>query len=813
MTIPLSPDFPPAGIEPSFGQQPPASLFQSPGITLAGLLAKADQSPQADADDPMAGQPEPRGPWLDDPEPEVAKAIQADIEAREPYERNRHEWRKRNRAWVMGSRFGKLHMEQVNNFAQYRYVEYGPAQTDAAPFLPNKTADLCRKTTQQVLADPPQPDAEPRTGNTDDIESATFATRFLKADGDAARSNDARKLEKAVYAALQDNAAYVYVYADPTKGGWQPKAIMAAPQATDPQNPTLVPGPAPLNPDGSPVVGPDGQPMAAPMVPYVGDLVRRYVDEGLTRFVESADEAGRQWEAGFCVENVDASRVRLFPVTADTIEECEYVILLLLAPFATLERRFEAVRQLDDAAASALVAWEPPRATDLLDLDLRIERANSRIMATDEKRKGRPSPNALCWYYAAYRIASPEYPKGAYVYGNATTVFARGEQAGTYDLPDGTRRVQLLDLPVAGCRPMEQGAVVEWFAPTEEFTARIFAGVLEAVDQALHPHIYVTATSPIQPEQFLLRDGVPKRVLSRDDVPQTEEPRQLPSLAMDVVEFMQAQQDNASGLRETAQGGEVGNVNSGVQVMAITELARQALGGVFRASLACIQRLWRIKLQQARVKFTVPQRIRYVGEDGSATEEWFRGADLHGVEDVAIARGSGTMMSPSQKVQQVMSLAQSGVQVDPLDVTAFALNNVSPVIGLQDNPHRQRIARQVKQWMDLIPAAMQGQMPPASPFDARLVDTEPAVAAWRLRELGKVMASTAYSEAPPPLRQMLDAEYTRMVQAMTPPPQNAGPNGPPQEPGAAPPPPFGGAQPPSPPAGAPPSASPDMAMA
>jgi len=752
-------------------------------------------------------------------------SIQEDVENQEPYQRNLHEWRRFNRGSRDGRRFGRLEVEKVSNAATFRYVDHDPG---AAAILPNTVADLCRKILAQVMTDPPMPKCEARIGDSASEQSATFGTRFLTADGDAARTGDTRLIEEAIDASFTDQVGYLYCYTDMNGGGWRPKQIMAAPEAPDPAQPMMVPAPPPTDAMGAPIpvptVGPDGQPVPPPMMPYEGDEVLRFVNEDATQFVPDATTAGRQWEAAFCAEVVDASCVRLLPPTKREIARADGVILILYTTLGALERRFPSVGALDPAAAAKLVAWDPPRGRQLLPDEYRTLRSSAQSASVEGKRAGRPRADAIVWYYAAYRVCSPEYPKGAYVYGQPETLFDRGIQAGDIELPDGSKRTDLLDLPVAEFCPTWRGTLVEWFAASEEYLARIFMGILESLDQNLHPHTYFMATSPQQAEDFKVRDGAPKRILSKDDMPLLEEPRQIPAAAMNAVEYIQTAMENAAGRPNTAQGEIDPSVNSGKQMSVAIEQAKVTLGGVFRAMLGGSQRWWRIKLQQARVKFTVPQRVRFVGMDGAATEEWFRGADLHGVENVAISRGSGTMKSSEQKQQEVLGLVAAGVQLNPLEVQSIITSGIQSDIGLGDDPHRLRVARQLKEWIDGIPAAtaanymppppmppqmgppdpMTGQPttipppppPPApipTPFDGRPVDTEHQVAAWRLFEIGRTMASTSYAAAPPWWQQYLNEAYGQMVQAMTPP---APPPGGASQPPSAPPGPNGSGAPP-----------------
>jgi len=738
------------------------------------------------AEGDQAHEAPPAGPLLSEPDERVVfEMLEDDIQMGEPLAGNQHEEIKRNRAWREGKRFVRLEMKLVQDRAVYKFVDHGRGYTGS---LPNKVDDLCRKIVAQVTVDPPEPEPSPRSGDDADVQSAEYAGRFLSADGDASRTNDAAVMFRALDTAMTDKSAFIYLCVNEA-ARWRPKTVLAAPAAVDPKQPTMVPAGPSVDPMTGAPMPPQVDPMTGqpPLVPYDGELVTRWVDEGVTRFVANPAEAGRQWEPGFEAEVVPLSRVRLHPPTAAGLEAADGVTLLLLRPFAWLERKFESVRSLSDADAAKLAAWEPKRGADLLPMNFKALRLQSRT-----NRKGqRPSPYALCWCYARYQAVSPEYPEGAYLYAADSRVFARGPWAQTVTGADGLEKVELLDLPLVQVRPKEDlqngdyggDAMIGLFAPGDEYRAQIMAGVLESLDQVLHPATFLSATSPIQPGQiqFSRETDTPIHVMNvQTDAPKFEEPRNLPAMALDLHERVTQEMDNASGLQQVAQGVADASVQSGIHAREVIEQSLVALGSTFRTYNDGYKRLWRLKLQLARAFFDVPQQVRYVGDDGVAMARAFAGSDFHGVEDVDVRRGTGTMMSATAKQAFVAALRmQYPGQISEADAYDMVLGNVAGIMGAQDNPHRTRVLRQISAWKD-GPAG-----PGVNPFVPPLpVDTRLDVAAIRERELGRTMASTAFAKQDPAWQALLVAEYMRMTQALTPPP--AGPSGPPTAPPPAP---------------------------
>ena len=790
---------------------PPATATAKPGAPKPGA---ANATPKT-------------GPLLTESDRAIFELIHEDVVALEPHASNQWEEIKRNRAWRMGKRWQQLVSKHVENRAVLKYVDRS-AGFDAN--LPNKIDDLSRKIVATVTSDEPQPQAEPRSAADEDVQSAEFAERILVAECDANRLNVAERIRDALDLSITDKSAFLYLRVEPTAGGYRPKEIEAAPLATDPQQPTMVPAPPPTDATGAPIpvpsVGPDGRPLPPPMMPYAGPLVSRLVDEGVTTFVESPAAAGRQWLPGFVLEIVPVGRVRLHPPTSASVADATAVTLLLFSTLGELERRFpKTVGRLSDADAQRVCAWTPLRANELLPDALRV------LSGMGATKGGRPRPDTLVWYYARYEASTTDYPDGCFVYAGGEGVFVeKGENAAMVPLPDDTERKDCLDIPVVQIRPKPDLLTGDWsgdgligmFAPGDEYRAQIMGGLLEASDINLHLASFMSATSVAGARNDTIqhsRDtGVPIKVQSvRDDKPEFEPAREMPQMALQLFKLVSDEMNVAASLGATAQGLETTDVNSGIQAQVTVEQAKTGLGGAFTAWRNGYARLLTLMVQQARARFLVAQRVRYVGDDGAAKEENFRGSDFHGVADVKVKPGTGSMMGPSAKQQYVANLRMMFPgQLNEADAYEIVLSGVSGQIGAADNPHRQRVLRQINQWKqgppegwapmpppppamppmpmppDMMGGAPMGGPPmpaagmappmapplppgppprdPSSPFDARPVDTQIDVATIRLRELGQTMAGTAFDRQPAPWQAVLIASYMESAQAITPPP-------------------------------------------
>jgi len=270
---------------------------------------------------------------------------------------------------------------------------------------------------------------------------------------------------------------------------------------------------------------------------------------------------------------------------------------------------------------------------------------------------------------------------------------------------------------------------------------------------------------------------------------------QVPPLASVVPEMYSSQgteMDTASGLEEAARGVSSPGVKSGVHAQQIIEQALVALSGTQQNAHSFMCRMWRNELEFLRAFVSVPRQLAYLGESGDVQAKAFTGVDLIGAGDVNIARGTGTMMARSVKTglarEELQMAMQTGDQLGVQRYQRAITGNTTPLLGLQDDPHRARIARQTGAWKD---AATQ-QHEPAPPADPMNVDPNtgqpiptpdpvaqqaaqifapnptdelPHVAPLRFAELADVLASRTFLQADPRYQQAAFMEYERMRQA------------------------------------------------
>jgi len=182
--------------------------------------------------------------------------------------------------------------------------------------------------------------------------------------------------------------------------------------------------------------------------------------------------------------------------------------------------------------------------------------------------------------------------------------------------------------------------------------------------------------------------------------------------------------------------------------------------------------------------------MNYAGEDGEEVAKRWTGEDIRTTRVVRIRPSTGTLLTPQQKVEQVLALAQNpATGITPAMVQAVVAGGVSVEMGLPDDPQAQRVRRQLAKWeagpsegWQPVPPQPQvmGVGPDGQPvtqmvpvpdpavlaiFDPRPSDDLPTVALLRIQHLADYMASTAYERQRPEWRQAVVAEFERARRA------------------------------------------------
>jgi hypothetical protein len=548
------------------------------------------------------------------------------------------------------------------------------------------------------------------------------------------------------------------------------------------------------------------------------DYVLRYVTAD-GQFTVNPSEAERVWLPRQRIDKLGREHVRLYPETAD-IHHAQQAIVLGFCTVAEAKRRWpETVGQMDETDLDALCGWAPTRAGVLLPASMRGKWRTSRKEQTPAKTDQR-----LVFYYAYYGLSEPDYPEGACIWisgANKGTVLGKDTLVATVEMPSKVVQDETvtdrkdLDLPLVQVRLLSDVddrdptgvAFMARIAGAGEASATMAMSMLEAIDLALHPVRYNMATSPLDADdvESARATGDFAQVMSKDDIPQLEERRDLPSAYFPQMGWTYDQMDSAAGLRPPDSAGEA-KVKSGVALRIEVTEAQKTLTRMNYAVHAAWARHGRIKLQMAMKYFTVPQMLRYVGVDGSAKQEWFTGNSFARVGNITIASGTGTMLPWSEKINLALQLQGAGY-MDADEAANIARPAFSKQLGATENAHVQRIERQVSSWLEGPPEGWEqeqmafqqavlehsqiaqlalqdpnGEVPPPpeapwTPFAVEPMDAEPPIATVRKRRLADLMAKADFAAQPEPWKQLARDAYTQAVgalQAAAPAPQPQG---------------------------------------
>jgi len=661
---------------------------------------------------------------------------------------------------------------QVNQWRQdgYTGVYVTKKQNESMAYLPlgavpniagaNKARRLCRRLASTQFTDPPVAEATPATDEDQDRDNAETATRVLQDLSSEGNLNYAGTAAEAFSVGDVTGSGFIRFWTDAYGNGWRPETIMARPEATTADDP--------LPTVGEP--GPDGVPVV-----YTSAPVTRYVLEDGTLSDNPADpKVKKQWLPKIRRAIYNAKHIALYPGTANDVWEAEALQIGEPVQLGVLRNQFpDAFKRLTEDQIRAMVAYRPKGFKDLLPPGKKDK--------TDHTR-----PDAWVFVSTRWHVQCPDYDMGAYlIAAGDTTLLHRGTW---YD----DEHAQPMDIPVTQFKqylqpghPYGMGGY-ELFGPGNEVVASMTGSMLDYIDVFGNLPWVIPATGTMRQEQ--LQAG--RRALI-SIMPNTE-PKQLqiqdfPPILEKMFALQTRDMDDESGLGQTAQGLEGKDVNSGLHAQTIIEQVNVNLSDLKRHISQGLTRGWRIILQLVRRDYTIPQKVRFQGDDKRYKVKEFTGADLGNTVDVRIQPGSFTQLAPSSKAALAGNYAQMGV-IPPEELRHILMGNVGGLIGLQDNPHVIRVRRQIEDWMAGPPEGtaepvaptdpmtgqpmmdmMTGQpMPAPTPealtaiFAPLPVDEEQAVATVRAYELGRSMAGTRYGRWPAWWQAGYNQEYQRM---------------------------------------------------
>jgi hypothetical protein len=728
-------------------------------------------------------------------------------------------------------------LEKDPNRSRYRqFLPYGSAGVTIQA-VPNKAWDLINKTTEALLVDFPQVECEPGDSSEEAEAACEMAERFLTQDASEQGTNDAVLFWDRVQRSMTCASAYLECWTDPTGGGYVPLAIPAHPQAESPKQP---------------LIGPDGTPTDSPVMRYVTKVGPDGQPTDDSQFTTDASQAAPQWQPKLRASKWQREHIRVFPETVP-VEHAQKVIILGYCTLDEAKRRWPAVAAMDPDELSKLCDWQPPRYLVLLPLFLR-----GRWQLTDgrDKNKQGSSDERIMFYYHAYAKASPDHPKGADVVVTgalgkkvldkkllSTEVETPQEDASeqpqadptaanlgpdSTPQPPTTKETRCMEIPVVQITPRVDPddqdpsgrAYLEMSAGAIENNAHLAMSASEVIDKNLHLEGYSSSTSPINGAQRedSRATGSLIPLIRPEDKPTWGESIPFEQAFFNFYELSDQAINSIGSAERAAKGQDNASEKSGKAIALATANNNVSLGGMNHAVNNAYTRWCRIKLERMMCDFTTQQQISYVGEDGIFKQEAFDAIDFALVGKVTVKAGTGGLITPDQKIQNLIGLAQA--QILTHDEAADAVRPaVSQKIGLPASPHEQRIERQISafkkgppdaEWVgkwqayqqqkqafeDMqarsaqasgaqlgqppipgapqpsAPTAMQKPVPPWTPWTPMPTDELPLIAQMRSRKLANLIDEAKFESYPGEWQQTAFDEFQRMQQviaASTPP--------------------------------------------
>lgn len=634
----------------------------------------------------------------------------------------------------------------------------------------NYAAKLCRHLPALLYGDPPQPRVEPEDVENQDEIVADFAQRVLL-DLNADTNLDGLNTTRSAFdLASTYKSAFVWTTVVP-QGTRQPLQIEAHPLAVSAEAPLQIPGP----PD--PLTGMPGVVQADP-----AEAVLRYVrsDGALT---DEVTEAALQWVPALREEVLTSLQVRPLPPTAPDLWHATGALVALFLPLSQWKAMFpDTLGQLSDDQRGRLMG-RPEGATKYL-LHHLSKKEQARLLSQE-------GDDALVFGVLQWCAESPQYPAGFYgVAAGTGLLLHRGEWA--HPVTGRGLRVPLSQLMQyrEGTRGFYGGAgAMDILGPMQEVFAAAIQYEQDVMDRNATRKTFVPLGSPVTPEEYE-DPGQRLLVTGPQGTPFQEPLEPLDGTIKDLAAMAERHMRDAIGLSETAQGLDTGSVNSGRQAFAIIGQAQAALSEVRQHRDRFEVRRWQLQLEQIGAFYTVPQVMTYAGEDGEQVAKRWTGEDVRSIRTVRIKPGTGTLLTPQQKVEQALALAANpATGITPAMVQAVVQGGASVEMGFPDDPQRQRIQRQLAKWeqgppdgwappppqpqvMGVGPDGMPvTQMVPAPDpvalalFDPRPSDDLPTVALLRTQAITDYMATTAYERQPSEWRMLVVAEFERARRA------------------------------------------------
>ena len=605
----------------------------------------------------------------------------------------------------------------------------------------NKADRLCRRLAATVYADPPKPEATPSRDEDEARAQAEFATRVLEDLDSEGKLDGPLTARQAFDIASTYDSGFRHYVIDPTGNGKRKVEIIANAQVRTVEAALEDPG----------------------ELPHVKRLVVEETGELVDEIPEGMN-ARYQWLPRIKSEVLTGKHVRFLPHTASDIWKAQGALIGAMTPLSELRTILPAINNLPEDKMKELLSWKPQDWKELMPAGQHKYEGGDKI-----------NEDQLVCTITCYYMAGPRMTDGCYAIVGGEGIMLHREA--WYDKEND----EPLDIPLDQIKqfddedePYGRGLMHLLGDSNEIRNAQVMA-LLEHLDRFTNRKVFVPTTSSYQPKSAQAATST-HVYINPGGEPSYEEMPPFPVAAKEMFMLVTEDMDDESSLQAPAQGQTDASVQSGLHAQQLIEQSMMGLSDVRQNAVRALIRGWRITLQLIRWRYTIPQQVSWVGEDGQHKQQMWTNADLGGTKDVRLQRGSFTAMTPSAKAAIAEHLHQLGALSLP-ELERIAIAQVGGQIGQQDNPHRQRIQRQILIWLSGPP---QGWEPPQGPgpdgqpvpdpvmqavFKPLPSDDVPEVAVVRMDELGRTTAGMKFERKPPEWQMGLLQEFERARQA------------------------------------------------
>lgn len=638
---------------------------------------------------------------------------------------------------------------------------------DLVPMI-SKLADIIRKLTAVLLADPPAPDVEPFSYTDDEIHAAQIAKRVLQDVESETMLSETTKIRRAFTKASDYGSGFIYYYVDPKGGGKVPISIEAHPAANHIDNALT-----------HPVTGAD---LPSP-------YVKRYVMSDGSLSERRKDAATRDLPT-LKSRILTGRNLRFIPHNSEDMWDADGILIGEFITWGRLKNLFpEELGKLPEAEENAILQYRPSRPDDIKAWDQNLEMG-------DENKDER-----LVWVLTAYFRETADYPRGARI---ITVGKKRVLHRGTWDhkKPDGT--VEVLDIPVTQYAQWNEGRDDPYFVGTselvgrgEEFRVAQVAAMVDHLDRLNNRKVFLDIHSIVNESDLYRKDK--KYIRYQGQKPEWEDIPSIPRDTHEVLRRNDEEMDHSIGIGETTSGLESPSVKSGRHALAVVQQAHASMSELKQNIERGYTRSGRIKLQLIAKYFEKPRQAGWTTEDDEFRLDSWSNMDLGNARDVVIKPGTMTMLTPVAKAQLAEHYFSLGM-LDSFKMYDIFSGTLGGTLGLEDDPTRLRIRRQISEWKngppeEWQPPQPQPQMDPMTgqpavdPMTGQPVmvpgpdptlealwqsvpsDMLPDQALVRLNEITKLMNSKKYIQKPAAWRSRVEQEFHMMAQAAMPPAQ------------------------------------------